>query len=372
MLAINFPSLFLRRPCFAIALAKAQQEPARLRSCLVKIASLNINISILSTLLFFGTAVNAQQAGTTAYPFLNMPYGAKLGGIGGANVSLYGNDPTLFLSNPALASDSLSNRPAINYTAFPTGVGLSSATYSHLFKKAGLWSAGVQYLSYGKIDGYDDAGNATNTFTPNDYAITISHVRSSNNMRFGASVKQVGSNIAGFKSSATLFDLGGLFVHPSQRFTVGLTIKNVGFQWQQMSESIESELPFDVQVGTSVKPLHMPFRFSLTFYKLNQWDLTLPNEATTNKFADNLMRHIVIGTELLINKHINILFGYNHLRKKELKIENAGGFSGFSLGLDIKTKLFELVYAYGGYHVAGNANMLTLSIDMNHLVKNAP
>ncbi len=312
---------------------------------------------------------SAQQAGTTSYTFLNMPYGAKIGGVGGVNVSLYGNDPTLFLSNPALASDSLANRPTVNYTAFPTGIGLSSAMYSHFFKKAGLWSAGVQYLSYGQIDGFDDAGNATETFNPKDYAITISHVRSSNNFRVGASIKQVGSDIAGYKGSATLFDIGGLFVNPSQRFTVGLTIKNVGFVWKEISETISTPLPFDVQVGASIKPLHMPFRFSVTMYKLNDWDLTLPAETVTNEFADNLMRHIVIGTELILNQHINILFGYNHLRKKELQLEDAGGFSGFSLGLDIKTKAFELVYAYGGYHMAGNANMFTLSVNMDQLIK---
>lgn len=311
----------------------------------------------------------AQQAGTTSYSFLNLPYGAKLGGVGGINISLYNNDPNLFLSNPALASDSLAGRASINYTAFPIGIGLSTASYSHSFNKGGLWLAGVQYLSYGQIDGFDDSGNSIGTFNPNDYAVTVSHVRSSNNFRVGASIKQVGSDIGGYKSSATLFDLGGVFVHPLQRFTVGLTIKNVGFQWQQISD-IESKLPFDVQIGTSVKPLHMPFRFSFTLYKLNQWDLTLPNETSTNEFADNFMRHLVIGTELLLNEHINILFGYNHLRKKELKIDNAGGFSGFSLGLDIKTKVFELVYGYGGYHVAGNANMISLNINLNQLVKN--
>ena len=311
----------------------------------------------------------AQQAGTTSYSFLSMPYGAKIGGIGGLNISLTNNDPNLFISNPALATDSLAGRASVNYTAFPTGIGLSTASYSHHFEKGGLWSAGVQYLSYGQIDGFDDSGNSIGTFNPKDYAVTISHVRSSNNFRFGASIKQVGSDIAGYKSSATLIDLGGVFLHPNQRFTVGLAIKNVGFQWQEIS-GVESKLPFDVQIGTSVKPLHMPFRFSFTFYKLNQWDLTLPNETSTNEFVDNFMRHLVIGTELLLNDHINILFGYNHLRKKELKIDNAGGFSGFSLGLDIKTKVFELVYGYGGYHVAGNANMLSLNVNLNQLVKN--
>ena len=312
----------------------------------------------------------AQQPGTTAYSFLNLPYGAKLGGVGGVNVSLLANDPNLFLSNPALASDSLANRPTVNFTTFPTGIGFSSATYSRSFGKAGLWSAGVQYLSYGKIDSYDATGVATGSFTPKDYAVTISHVRSANNFRFGASLKVVGSDIAGYRGSAALLDMGGLFVHPNQRFTVGLSIKNFGFEWQHQSDVVDTQLPFDVQAGASIKPEHMPFRFSLTLHHLYQWDLTQPNETLTNAFADNLMRHVVIGGEFLLNKHINVLFGYNHLRRRELRLESSVGFSGFSIGMDIKARAFELVYAYGGYHVAGNANMFTLSINLNEMIKN--
>ncbi len=359
VLSKSFKSLFLQR-----------QKSAKSRNIFFdKIRLVNYLVFIVFALLINGYNATAQQAGTTSYAFLNMPYGAKLGGVGGVNISLYRNDPSFFLSNPALASDSLANRATVNYTALPNGIGLSSATYSRTFGNAGLWSAGVQYLSYGKIDGYDDAGNPTSSFKPKDYAITISHVRSSNNFRFGASIKQAGSDIAGYKGSATLFDAGALFVHPTQLLTVGLSIKNIGFEWEKISENISTKLPFDVQIGASFKPLHMPFRFSFTLYKLNTWDLILPNEISTNKFADNFMRHIVIGSELIINKHINILFGYNHLRKKELKLDDAGSFSGFSLGLDIKTKTFELVYAYGGYHVAGNANMFTLSLDMNQLIR---
>lgn len=312
----------------------------------------------------------AQQPGTTAYSFLNLPYGAKLGGVGGANVSLLANDPNLFLSNPALASDSLANRPTVNYTAFPTGIGFSSATYSQSFGKAGLWSAGVQYLSYGKIDSYDDTGVLIGEFTPKDYAVTVSHVRSANNFRFGASFKFLGSDIAGYKGSATLLDIGGLFVHPNQRFTVGLTIKNFGVEWQQLSNAVDTQLPFDVQAGASIKPEHMPFRFSVTLHHLHRWDLTQPNETLTNAFADNLMRHVVLGGEFLLNEHINVLFGYNHLRRRELRLESSGGFSGFSIGMNIKTRAFELVYAYGGYHVAGNANMFTLSVNLSQMIKN--
>lgn len=328
-------------------------------------------IRILFFLGLLGVFPNAiaQQPGTVAYSFINLPYAAKLGGLGGVTTSLLNADPTLFLSNPALATDSMSNKPSVNITLLPNTTNLSTAAYSRNFKKLGLFSIGVQYVAYGTLAGYSDTGTATSSFKPHESALTLSYARQANNFRLGASIKQVGANIADYKNIATLFDMGGVFIHPSQRFTLALAIKNVGFQWKRLSQNAEVNLPFDVQLGTTIKPEHMPFRFSVTLYKLYKWDLTQPNEQSTNAVADNLMRHVVLGAELLLSNHINLLFGYNHLRRKELKLNGVSSFSGFSTGLAVKTRLFDFEYAFGGYHVAGNANMFSLRVDMNKLIK---
>lgn len=76
------------------------------------------------------------------------------------------------------------------------------------------------------------------------------------------------SSVAGFRSNALLFDLGGTFVHPEKDLTIGLAIKNVGFVLSEYSGTSDTQLPFDVQAGITFKPKHMPLRFSITAYNL--------------------------------------------------------------------------------------------------------
>ena len=41
-------------------------------------------------------------------------------------------------------------------------------------------------------------------------------------------------------------------------------------------------MPFDIQIGTSFKPEHMPFRFSVTAHSLYKYDIVYldPNSST--------------------------------------------------------------------------------------------
>ena len=86
-----------------------------------------------------------------------------------------------------------------------------------------------------------------------------------------------------------------------------------------------------------------------------------------NATVDNIFRHVVIGAEIILNDHLSVLTGYNHLRRKELKPENGGGFSGISLGLDLNIKAFEFVYALGGYHMAGNNHSFSLLANLSEI-----
>lgn len=319
---------------------------------------------------FLVLPAGAQNSGASSFAFLDVPSSAKLAGLGGVNSSLFNNDVNLFINNPALLSPSQSMSASINYALYPESIGLSSITYAQEFEKIGLFGAGLQYMSYGTINGYDDTGAYIGDFSPGDFAVSISHSRVANNFRMGATIKFVGTNIAGYQSNAILFDAGGLFIHPDKDLTVGLAMTNFGFITQRFFAGSETSLPFDIQLGTSFKPEHMPVRFTFTLQKLHQWDLLQPFEKNNgqNKVLDNIFRHIVIGSEILLSPNVNILFAYNHLRRKELKLESISGFSGFSVGTLIKVKSFELVYAFAGYHVAGNTNTFTLTSNLSDLI----
>lgn len=304
-----------------------------------------------------------------SFTSLHQPSFAKIAALGGVNTSLYHGGNSFFLYNPALLSDAGNDHLSLSYGLLPGGAGLSNANYNFNLTKLGTFGAGLQYLSYGQIQGYDNTGAPTQVFTPNDFTVSISHARQANNFRFGATLKFSNTSISGYSGNAILFDLGGLFIHPEKDFIVGMVIKNFGFVTSEFSSISKTTLPFDVQVGTSIKPEHMPIRFSITIHQLQQWDLTYDDEEINsfNSSLDNIFRHVVLAAEIILNEHVSILTGYNHLRRKDLRLEQVAGFSGFSIGTSISVKAFQLVYALGGYHVAGNTNTFTLAADLSQI-----
>lgn len=309
--------------------------------------------------------------GQSSLAFLNTPSSATMSGLGGVNASLSDSDPGMIQGNPSLLDSSFASTGSVNYFLMPTGIGLSTVRYNHLFAKAGLFSASVQYQSYGKIDAYDAVGNPIGRASAGEFAVAISHVRQSNNFRFGGTMKFAGSQLAGYHSNALLFDAGALFVHPNKRWTVALSMLNFGFITNKFSKSSTVDVPFDIRLGTTIKPEHMPIRFSLTLHQLHNWDLIQPDEVVPGKntFLDNTFRHVVFGAEILFSKNIHGLIGYNHLRRQELKLESAPGFSGFSVGAVIDIKNIDFAYAFGGYHTAGSSHSFSLNANISELIK---
>ena len=304
-----------------------------------------------------------------SFTSLHQPAFARIAGLGGVNASLLNASQGFFLYNPALLDEEFNQHMALSYGFLPIGPGLSNLNYSFNINRIGSFGAGLQYVSYGSMQGFDITGIPTQEFNPSDFTLSASHARQANNFRIGATVKFSNTSISGFNGNAIMFDLGGIFIHPDKDLTVGMVIKNLGLVTSEFSPTSKTSLPFDVQLGTSIKPEHLAVRFSVTLHHLHQWDLMFeePEVRTLNTTLDNMFRHVVIGAEILINEHIALLAGYNQLRRQELKLENRGGFSGFSTGVAVSIKYFDLDYAYGGYHVSGNTNTFTLTADLSQI-----
>ena len=104
--------------------------------------------------------------------------------------------------------------------------------------------------------------------------------------------------------------------------------------------------------------------------------LFLPGEElpgnNENPFLDNLFRHLVFNGELFIGseEQVKLRLGYNHLRNKELTIENFRTLAGFSFGFGIKINRFYLDYGFGRYHVGGAANHFTISTNIREFTRN--
>jgi hypothetical protein len=326
---------------------------------------------ILFLLLTVTIASNGQTGGQRSFEFLNVPSSARLAALGGVNTSLKDRDINFFFANPSLVSDSLAGFAAASYQFYVGDIGQAAFSYVHEFDRLGSIAFGIQHLGYGTIKGYDATGLETGEFKSGETALVISKSHQVSNFRAGASFKAVFSNIAGYRASALMFDAGGSFVHPKHDLTIGLVIKNIGFVMSEYSPTSESKVPFDVQLGATFKPEHMPLRFSVTAYQLATSKITYnPDDndeepGTLNK----VLRRFNFGIEILLHKNINALVGYNYARHQELKLANGGGGAGISFGFSAKIKSVEIVFSRGGY-VAGNAGYsFTVASNIHKIIR---
>ena len=77
------------------------------------------------------------------------------------------------------------------------------------------------------------------------------------------------------------------------------------------------------------------------------------------------MRHMVIGGEFIITKNFFLRAGYNYQRRKELKIPEKRGATGFSFGFGFRIYKFHISYGRAVYHLAGPSNNFSVSMDLN-------
>ncbi|WMN06527.1 type IX secretion system protein PorQ [Marivirga arenosa] len=344
--------------------------------------SQKVILSLLVCMLASQTAF-AQIGGLRTFEFLELPNHARVAGLGTVNVSSNAGDVNMVWQNPALLNADMGGQASFNFIPFYADIYNSQLTYAQNFENAGIFSLGVNYLSYGSFKGFDNTGASTNDFTASNYAIQISHSRTDGAFQYGANVKFVMSQISGFNQSAILTDFGGAFIHPEKDLSIGLVIKNVGF-YTNKYENEDRSLPFDVQLGSTFKPEFMPFRFSLTLNRLYQYDLSyfdnsLIPEDDSNVFTDisnnppntfdKIFQHVTIGTELILGENINLRAGYNHLIRQSLKAEQVGGAGGFTFGFFVHTKKFNIAYSSAIYQAGSFAHFITLGSNLKNIVK---
>lgn len=327
----------------------------------------------------------AQVGGNNTFEFLNLPISARVAGLGGNNISARDNDLNITLTNPALLTDSMSNNMALSYVNYFADVNYGYAAYAKKIKNHGVVSGGIQYLDYGKFKKADEFGNVIGSFKASDMSINLSYANSvfDSNLVVGATLKTIYSAMETYYSWGSAVDIGAVYVRPARKFTVGFVIKNIGRQWKPYTVGNYEKLPFEMQIGFTKQPKHVPFRLSVTYENLEQWDLTYndPNNPVSGKdpltgkvikqskfkkYGDQFMRHVVIGGEFILSKNFFLRGGFNYQRRKELGIIERKGMSGFSFGFGFKLYKLHLSYSRAIYHLAGASNNFSVSFDINN------
>lgn len=331
---------------------------------------------IILLVLLLPFMAEAQLGGQRAFEFLNIPGNARLAALGGVNITSGWKDAAMINANPALLNVDWDKQLVINRLGYFADIGQTSVVYARELN-SGVWAASLSYLDYGDIQSFDNEGFLNGEFSIAEYTLAVSHSRAFGPFRAGASLKLAVSDIAAFKASAMLFDLGGTFKHPEKDLTVGLAVKNLGVLLSDYTDDNNSLLPLDIQLGVTYKPEFMPFRFSVTARNLNRENAvffdpvgnSLVGQEEEPGFSEEIFRRLVFGSELIFSPNFQLRFAYNHLLRQELRLENVSGGAGFSFGFMMKIKRFEFSYARALYHTAGGSNTLQLGINTSGLIK---
>jgi hypothetical protein len=342
---------------------------------------------ILAISCLYASQVIAQIGGYGTYKFLGFTNSARIAGMGGSFLAINDNDITLTQANPSLITPAMSNNLALSYVNSPGGINYGFVMYSYSFKKVGSFVGSLQFINYGKFTGADPSGNITGDFSASEYALNVGWGRQLSPLfSIGANGKLIYSQLETFRSFGIAVDVAGTYTSKDQSFTASLIGRNIGTQIVPYVAGQYQPLPFELQIGLSQKLKHIPLRFSELFTNLQRWDLTYldPNDPANTpdpitgevkektgagKFADGVMRHIVLGAELTIAKAFSIRIGYNYQRRQELKLSSKAGLTGFSIGAGLRVKMFNLSYTRASYTAGIPRNYITVAVNLQEFAK---
>ncbi|WNJ21513.1 type IX secretion system protein PorQ [Pontibacter sp. G13] len=325
----------------------------------------------LTLLLFLlPIGMKAQIGGRHAFDFVNIPVSARTLALGSINVSTQDEDLMMAIDNPALLNEDMHNRVGISLSPYVGGIFHEYVGYARHFEGVGTFHSAVQVINYGEMTEADATGQVLGSFSANEFAWVVGYSRKQGIFRYGANMKLLISQLApGFSASGIAMDFGAAYRSKSELFHAGISVQNLGVQLTNYTASGERyPLPFQVVAGVSNKLKYMPLRFSITATNLEQPILIYqdPNPQPVidpftgeeiqpeNTFFDNLFRHFVFGTEFLLGNALRLRAGYNYMRRQELRPENRGGFTGFSLGVGVNSRRVAFNYGYASYGI-GNA-----------------
>ena len=305
----------------------------------------------MALFVLFSYEIEAQES-KTVYNFLRLPVSAHAAALGGENISIDDDDPTLVFHNPALASNVADRSLNLNYMTYMEGVKVASASFVKAFRERATWALEAQYVDYGTMKHTTVDNEVLGDVSAKDIAVggTFTYTLS-DKIAGGVTAKFVSSSLAGYNSIGVAVDFGVNYLNPDLGLSLSAVARNLGGQLKAYEDDFE-KLPFDLQLGVSKRLGESPLRFSVTMTRLHDWD-------------DKFINHFIFGAEAFLSDNIWLGGGINPRRSDDMKISDGESESshgaGFSLGGGLQLDRFKLQVAYGKYHVSASSLIINVT-----------
>lgn len=317
------------------------------------------------------------QEGSSAYSFMRIPVSSQAFALGGVNISSINPDLSLVDQNPALLGPEIEAQMGLAYMHYLGSSNFASARYGMGINEHSGWSAGIRFLSYGAIDGYDEMGTPTGQFHPQDLVIDGIYSHDINERwRGGITMKFVYSHYDRYEAVALATDLGVNYYDPENDFSFSAVLKNLGGQVKRFQDHYD-RLPFDIQLGITKGLGKSPFQLSVTAQHLTKWKLPyyqhkdemgVQQQEVKDKFISNFFRHLVFGIQFTPSEHFYAALAYNYKTRTDMAVYQRNFLSGFSAGLGFKVRAMGFGVAYAMPHKQASSIMVNFSLNIFDVV----
>lgn len=342
--------------------------------------SMKAKLLIVSFLI--ASVTFSQTGGNTSFQLLDLHFNARSLGLGGDFISVKDKDVNMGVANASLLNEKMNQDISFSTSLMPAGINYGNLSYGYKIKDIAMMSSYIQYIAYGKFDRTTINGTKEGTFSPFEMIAGSSIGREVNKrLSIGANLNFLYSQLETYNSFGASVNLSGTFHNEDKGVLVTVLAKNIGYQFKSYTNNKSRKpLPIDVQLATSYKLPHAPFRISVLIHHLNKWDLTYNDptlKPTTDPLTGELIpvekaswfeklgRHFTFQLETLIGKHFDLRVGFDYQRRQELALVERPGIAGLSFGAGLKFKKFSLDYGFLVYSRAGFNNMITLSTNLS-------
>lgn len=325
-----------------------------------------MNIKIFSLLLAVLPATALAQEYASAFNTLRLPASSHAAALGGQNVTLIEDEPTVGWYNPALYANVSDLSAGLDFMTYAAGSTWMGAHFVKAFGERHTMAVGAQYMNYGKMDETDEAGNTLGQFSAKDIVIGAGYsYLLSDRWTGGANLKMMVSNLADYTALAAAIDVGVNYYDDENDLSVSASLQNIGTQLKAYHDGQRTHLPFTLALGFSKGMAHLPVRFHVTMTDVTRWKSSyyvLPENKDKDKsdkvgFGKIALNHFVLGLDILPTDYLYLSVGYNFRRAYELKASGSSHLAGLSAGAGVNVKHFKFGVSYAKYHQASNSIM---------------
>lgn len=303
--------------------------------------------------------LGAQRVGTASGTFLRIGLGARAAGLGESFVAV-ANDPTAIFWNPAGLASQLRPAVELSHVEWPAEIRYEHLTYVQPVKRLG-GSVAVQFgaltTDIDETTEYMPFGTGR-TFTYSDFVVGAAYARRwTDKLLVGAGVKYVredlGSDIGGPTTSATLVDVGSIFYLGLGSVRIATALCNFGSQLKPSGDYV-SPYTGETRSYSGYDPPTV-FRYGVAFEPVESEAQRLTASLEMNQPSDN-RQLLKAGAEWTWHRRVALRGGYNFMAD-QMKLSAGAGFdltAGQSQG--------SLDYAWTDGGILGAVHRLTLGM----------